>query len=432
MPLRLILLTLLILPCAALSQEAAQNRQDFPRPIVIYMNGSLTGEDMATFGSYLLTSLVNSGACVSHENSGIFLDAVNNEQKIRQVVLDDDRLCVIGRYFGIKYVCAVSVVPASGAAPGVFAISARMLNTETVKARLTGEATGPIRGVNDLRQAAAVVANKLLGKQRAPNANAPAEPEPAAATAAAAPATVATAAEPADAQAAAEPAGKRTVAVYMSGREPKGAAGAHKIIGGEIANVMSESDKYAAEDRTEAVVQELKGESGYHQGAALDDEHVKSIGQKLGVQYLCVSDIKFVNAVGGRYRLNTRLLDVTTAEIARSADAVSNLKDADEMTLVGRDLVLDLLDANRAIERNARKKLITRSTALSLNALGALTIGYGCYENYVNVAWNAKKYGDGKYIKDGPAAERAAKRRNAAYIAGGVIFASGVAVHIIF
>jgi hypothetical protein len=126
------------------------------------------------------------------------------------------------------------------------------------------------------------------------------------------------------------------------------------------------------------------------------------------------------------------LLDVSTAEIARSADAVSNLIDADEMTLVGRGIALDLLDADRAINRNARKKLITRSTAFSLNALGALTIAYGCYENYVNVAGNAKEYGDGKYIKDGPAARKAAARRNAAYIVGGVIFASGVAVHIIF
>ncbi len=48
--------------------------------------------------------------------------------------------------------------------------------------------------------------------------------------------------------------GKQAVAVYMAGQEPTAAKGVHTIMGGELARVLSESDRYTAVDRTEAIL----------------------------------------------------------------------------------------------------------------------------------------------------------------------------------
>jgi len=221
--------------------------------------------------------------------------------------------------------------------------------------------------------------------------------------------------------------GKQIVAVYMAGEEPQGAKGVHTIIGGELAKVMSESDKYIAVDRTEAILEQLDREHIYQRSGAVDDDQIKAIGHQLGVQYLCISNI---NPVGKRYYLDTRLVDIVTAEIMRSVTATSALKDADEMTRVGRNIALELLEAEKTRRQRALRKTIFRSTAIGLDVLGLLSLTYGYIENR-NVVKNVELI-DGAHIKNGQEAQRAATRRNVAYIVGGVLVASGVTVHIVF
>jgi hypothetical protein len=215
--------------------------------------------------------------------------------------------------------------------------------------------------------------------------------------------------------------GKQAVAVYMAGEEPKEARGVHNIIGGELARVMSESDKYTAIDRTQAILEQLDREHAYQRSGAVDDDQIKAIGHQLGVQFLCISNI---NAVGKRYYLDTRLVDIVTAEIARSVTATSTLKDANEMARVGRNIALELLEADKTREQRARRKFIFRSTAIGLDVLGALSFAYGYIENN-NVIKRIEEI-------DGPEADRAATRRNAAYIVGGALMASGITIHIVF
>ncbi|MDR2592013.1 MAG: hypothetical protein LBC59_04320 [Chitinispirillales bacterium] len=221
--------------------------------------------------------------------------------------------------------------------------------------------------------------------------------------------------------------GKQIVAVYMAGQEPQNAKGVHYIVGGELARVMSESDKYTAVDRTEAILAELDREHVYQRSGAVDDEQIKAIGHQLGVQYLCISNI---NPVGKRYYLDTRLVDIVSAEIMRSVTATSTLKDANEMTRVGRNIALELLEADKTREQRARRKFIFRSTAVSLDVLGLLAFTYGYIENR-NVVKNVEHI-DEANIKNGPEAQRAATRRDVAYIVSGALIASGVTVHIVF
>jgi hypothetical protein len=227
--------------------------------------------------------------------------------------------------------------------------------------------------------------------------------------------------------AAAEPDGKQIVAVYMAGQEPPNAKGVHSIMGGELARVMSESDKYTAVDRTEAILEQLDKEHVYQRSGAVDDDEIKALGHQLGVEYLCISNI---NAVGKKYYLDTRLVDVVTAEIARSVTATSTLKDAEEMARVGRNIALELLEAEKTRASRLLRKKIFRYTAIGLDILGLGAFAYGYLENN-NVVKNVERVDDG-HIKDGPEADRATARRNAAYIVSGALIASGVSIHIVF
>jgi len=224
--------------------------------------------------------------------------------------------------------------------------------------------------------------------------------------------------------------GKQIVAVYMAGEEPKGAKGVHTIIGGELARVMSESEKYTAVDRTEAILEQLDREHVYQRSGAVDDEQIKAIGHQLGVQYLCISNI---NPVGRRYYLDTRFVDIVTAEIKRSVTATSGLKDAVEMTRMGRNIALELLEAEKTRRQRALRKKIFRYTAIGLDMFGVGALAYGYIENgnVVRHTERIDEVGRG-HISDGPEAERAATKRNVAYITGAALLASGVTIHIVF
>jgi hypothetical protein len=67
--------------------------------------------------------------------------------------------------------------------------------------------------------------------------------------------------------------------------------------------------------------------------------------------------------------------------------------------------------------------------------LGALAFAYGYAENNNVVKHKATARVDEngrEHIANGPEAQRAATRRNAAYITGAAIVASGVSIHIVF
>ncbi|GBU21219.1 hypothetical protein R80B4_01108 [Fibrobacteres bacterium R8-0-B4] len=218
----------------------------------------------------------------------------------------------------------------------------------------------------------------------------------------------------------------------MAGQEPPAAKGVHTIMGGELARVLSESDRYTAVDRTEAILEQLDREHVYQRSGAVDDDQIKAIGHQLGVGFLCISNI---NAVGKRYYLDTRLVDVVTAEIARSVTATSSLKDASEMSKVGRNIALELLEAEKTANVRKLKKKIFRYTAIGLDVLGAGALAYGYMENN-NVVKNAKVItvdkGGYSVMADGKEAERAATRRNAGYITGAALVAAGITIHIVF
>ena len=219
-----------------------------------------------------------------------------------------------------------------------------------------------------------------------------------------------------------EPQGKQTIAIYMAGREPHGAKGVHNILGGELARTISTSAKYIAVDRTETIQQQLALEHTFQRSGAVDDDQIKALGQQLGAQYLCISEINPVSS--GSYYLGVRLVDVVTAEIIRTTTANSNLRNANEMKRVAHSIAYELIETESAKWQRERRKKMFFSTAISLDVIGAGLIAYGLIENS-----NIKKHVDTKTFSE---AERAKTRRDAAYVVGGVLLVSGITIHILF
>jgi len=216
--------------------------------------------------------------------------------------------------------------------------------------------------------------------------------------------------------------GKQTIAVYMAGKEPRGAKGVHNILGGELAKTISASHKYIAVDRTEAIQQQLANEHIFQRSGAVSDDQIKSLGQQLGAQFLCISDI---NPIGsGSYYLDVRLVDVVTAEIIRTATANSNMRNAEEMRRVARSIAYELIETEKAREQYKRRKKMFLSTAISLDVIGVGLFAYGLVENS-----NIKKHVDAEVFSE---AEKAKTRRDVAYIVGGALVAAGITIHILF
>ena len=221
---------------------------------------------------------------------------------------------------------------------------------------------------------------------------------------------------------------KKTVAVYISGEEPEGAGGMHKIMGGELARVISQSEKYIAVDRTEAILQQLAAEHRYQRGGKVSDDQIRMLGEQFGVQFLCISDISLPKA-GNIYYLDTRLIDVVTAKIQRSATATSSLSNADEMVQAAQNIAQNLIESEKMKEqlekeRKARrfKRYAIRSAAISFDVLGAGLVGYGLRRNS-----DINRYVKSDRVED---AKSAVTVRNVAYIAGGALLLTGISIHI--
>jgi hypothetical protein len=222
---------------------------------------------------------------------------------------------------------------------------------------------------------------------------------------------------------------RQTIAVYMAGDEPQGAMGVHKVMGGELARTISQSAKYSAVDRTDAIIRQLSSEHQFQRSGAVSDEQIKNLGKQFGVQYLCIADISLV---GGRsYYLDVRLVDVVTAEIQRTITAGSSLKNVNEMMQVAQKIAFELIETEKVKEQLQQKetkreqtKKTAFYTAIGFDVLGAGLLAYGVYENI-----NVKKHVDNKRF---PEAERSENIRNTVFIVGGAFVLAGISIHILF
>jgi hypothetical protein len=222
---------------------------------------------------------------------------------------------------------------------------------------------------------------------------------------------------------------KQAVAVYMAGEEPPGAMGVHKVLGGELARTISQSDKYSAVDRTEAILRQLSTEHTFQRSGAVSDEQIMDIGKQFGVQYLCITDISVVK--GNSFYLDVRLLNVVSAEIVRTVTMGSQLRNANEMIQAAQKIAYELIETEKvkeqAMREEAKRERFKKGAfyvAIGADVVGAGLVAYGIYE-HTKV---------GKYINDGKYsdAKKSENSRTTALVVGGALLLSGISIHIFF
>lgn len=107
---------------------------------------------------------------------------------------------------------------------------------------------------------------------------------------------------------------KTKVAIYTTGDVD---AGYKKVIGSKVTSIITQSDEYAAVERTADFLNALSQEQDYQTSGAVSDNQIVKIGQQLGVQYVVVLDI---SELFGSLVISARMINVCTGLIKESTE----------------------------------------------------------------------------------------------------------------
>jgi hypothetical protein len=131
---------------------------DLPR-IAVYVTGDIGDNEKKMLGTRMLSTLVNSGRYRGIERSNAFLAEVEKEHiRQRSGDIDDNQISEVGKQFGVKFVCIADITPGFGA----YQVSARIVNVETAEVPFIGDASSPLKTMDDLEQVSVEVVRKML------------------------------------------------------------------------------------------------------------------------------------------------------------------------------------------------------------------------------------------------------------------------------
>jgi len=145
---------------------AAATAADLPR-IAVYVTGNVAEDEKSALGTRMLASLINSGRYRGIERSAAFVAEINKEQTTqRSGAIDDSQISELGKQFGVGYICIAAITPAFGS----YQVSARIVDVETAEVVFIGEATSPLKTIDDLSAVSDRVVGNMFGIQAPPQA----------------------------------------------------------------------------------------------------------------------------------------------------------------------------------------------------------------------------------------------------------------------
>ena len=130
---------------------------------------------------------------------------------------------------------------------------------------------------------------------------------------------------------------QKTVAVYVTASEgvPQETK---RILGSELVAAITRNPDYVAIERTEDFLAQVSQEQGRYNN--IDDTKLFELGQKYGASNVCVAEItKF----GDEYYIVSRLLDIRTQRVWRTARKSSELKSLGELMSVSEAVADELI-----------------------------------------------------------------------------------------
>ena len=144
------------------------------------------------------------------------------------------------------------------------------------------------------------------------------------------------------------------IAVYVTGGV---GANEKKALGTRMTTALVKSGQYQAVERSEEFLRQLDAEHVKQRSGAIDDGQISALGRQFGVKYVCVADI---TPVLDGYQVSARVINVETAGISASGDALSPMKTTDDFDIMSNKVVRNLLST--APEQYAHETAAAQNT----------------------------------------------------------------------
>lgn len=130
---------------------------------------------------------------------------------------------------------------------------------------------------------------------------------------------------------------QKTVAVYVTASEGVSQE-TKRILGSELVAAITRNANYVAIERTDEFLSQVSQEQGRYNN--IDDKKLFELGQKYGASNVCVAEItKF----GDEYYIVSRLLDIRTQRVWKTARKSSELRSLGELISVSEAVADELI-----------------------------------------------------------------------------------------
>ncbi|MDR1345298.1 MAG: CsgG/HfaB family protein [Bacteroidales bacterium] len=271
--------------------------------IAIYVTGGKTDGDNKMLEMRLKSAIVKSENYAAVERTTDFLNQLRREQKYQTSgAVDDKQLARLGKESGAKYVCVAEIMPVEGSN---YFITARLIDVEKAAVYAVADGSDEIKDSQTMLRMSENVAKKLL--------------------------------ESAAANKSGEE--KERVAVYVAGGNDMNK---RKLLGVKLVSEFTNSDEYAAMERTDVFLEQLQKEQQYQRSGNVNDKQLAELGRQSGVQYVCVAEIMPV--AGSDYFITTRLIDIERATVIASADGANAIDNTQTMLRMSEIVAGRLID----------------------------------------------------------------------------------------
>lgn len=134
---------------------------------------------------------------------------------------------------------------------------------------------------------------------------------------------------------------KTKVAIYTTGDVD---TNYKKVIGSKVTSVITQSNEYAAVERTADFLNALSQELDYQTSGAVSDNQIVKIGQQFGVRYVIVLDI---SDLFGSIFISARMIDVRTGLIKKSVEYGKEIESMNELLSLSQFIAYGIIDPER-------------------------------------------------------------------------------------
>ena len=262
--------------------------------IAVYVTGEDAGVNKVV-ASKLVGAIARTDEFSVVERSSEFQAALTSEQLYERTgEVDENEIARLGKQYGVSLVCVANIFQAFNEQY----ISARIIDVESAQVIRTASSSGSVKSLPDLINAASNLASDLVQSMGA-----------------------------------AQNRNIKRVAVYVPRTDASKGIG--RVLGDKMVAAFVSSGRYAAVERTNSFLLQLRNEQDYQQNGAVDDKEISRIGKQFGVQYVCVADISDV--MGEKY-VSARMIDVETAEVVNTHDVGGKIDDMNSCLRIATDI----------------------------------------------------------------------------------------------